>query len=41
VEDNEEGSEEEGVTEVDPETYNPHISLNALKGIIGLNTLRV
>ena len=41
VEDNEEGSEEEGVTEVDPETYNPYISLNALEGIIGLNTLRV
>ena len=36
-----EGSEENGVTKLDHDTYNPHISLNALKGMIGLNTLRV
>jgi hypothetical protein len=41
MEENGEGSEEEGATEFDPDTYNPHISLNALEGVTGLNTLRV
>jgi len=41
VEENREGSEEKGVTEVNPDTYNPHISFNALEGVIRLNTLRV
>jgi hypothetical protein len=41
MEDNGEGSEEEGATDLDPNTYNPHISLNALEGVTGLNTLRV
>jgi hypothetical protein len=40
VEEDGEGSEEDGVTKVDHDTHNPHIPLNAL-GVIGLNTLRV
>ena len=41
MEENGEGSEDEEATDRDPETYNPHISLNALEGVTGLNTLRV
>jgi len=41
MEESGEGSEDEGATNLDPNTYNPHISLNALEGVTGLNTLRV
>jgi len=41
MEDSGEGSEDEGATDLDPNTYNPHLSLNALKGVTSLNTLRV
>jgi hypothetical protein len=34
-------SNDEGVIEVEHETHHPHISLNALEGLIGLNTLRI
>jgi len=29
------------VIEVEHDTHHPHISLNALEGLIGLNTLRI
>jgi len=41
MEENGEGSEDEGAIDLDPDTYHPHISLNALEGVTGLNTLRV
>nr|TKR98087.1 hypothetical protein D5086_0000206350 [Populus alba] len=36
---NGEGSEEKGAIDLDPDTYNPYISLNVLEGVMGLNTL--
>jgi hypothetical protein len=41
VEEDGESSEGEGVTEVEYDTHNPHVSLNTLEGVVGLNTLRV
>jgi hypothetical protein len=41
MEESGEGREDEGATDLDPNTYNPHISVNALEGVTGLNTLRV
>jgi hypothetical protein len=41
VEEDGESSEGEWVTEVEHDTHNPHISLNTLEGVVGLNTLKV